>query len=137
MSALLLDTHVWIWYASGSDKLPKTAHKAITQAVHQGQLNIAAISLWELSMLVVKKRISIEMPSIEWINRSLEMAQINILPLTPTIALESCQLPGSFHEDPADRLIVATARVEKLTLFTSDSKILHYGQQKHVSCRKA
>jgi PIN domain nuclease of toxin-antitoxin system len=137
MNAILLDTHVWIWYANGSEDLSKPARKAITEALHQHKAFIAAISLWEIGMLNKKQRIILGMPYLEWINQSLELTHLQIAPLTTSIAAESCQLPGEFHGDPADQLIVSTARVEGLTLVTRDKLILAYSQQQYLTTLKA
>lgn len=136
MSGLLLDTHAFIWYINGSEEIGKSARKAITSALHSNQAYLAAISLWEIGMLDKKQRIILEMPALEWINKSIEMTHIRVLPITPAVAIESCNLPGKFHDDPADRLIVATARIEALTLISRDKQIHAYSQQKYVSALK-
>ena len=136
MKAFLLDTHVWIWYINGSEELSKSSKKTINQALHDRTVWLAAISLWEMSMLVKRKRIILEMPCLEWINQSIATTHMQIKQLTPEIAAESCNLPGSFHGDPADCLITATARVEGLTLFTRDTKLIEYSKQKYLSVIK-
>ncbi len=136
MSLILLDTHVFIWYTNGDKELSKSACKIIDVAYQNNSLYLAAISLWEISMLDVRKRIILEMPCLEWINKALELTHTQVIALTPSIATDSCFLPGKFHEDPADRLIVASARVEGLTLLTRDTKILAYGHSKYVSTMK-
>ncbi len=136
MNGLLLDTHAWIWYIEGSDEISKSTRKVISNALHDNQAYIAAISLWEIGMLDKKQRIIFEMPVLEWLNKSIAMTHIRTQPISPAIAIESCHLPGQFHEDPADRLIVATARVEALTLVTRDKRILAYSQHKYVSAIK-
>ena len=137
MNAILLDTHVWIWYINGSDELNKSVHKTITNSLYNNEVYIAAISLWEVSMLEKRQRIILEMPTLEWINKSMELTHIQLSPLTPPIAAESCHLPGKFHDDPADRMIVATARVEGLTVVTRDARILAYSENKYISAIKA
>ena len=137
MSAFLLDTHVWIWYANGNAELHSSIRKKITTALYENKAHLAAISLWEISMLDKKKRIILEMPCLEWINQFLELTRIRVLPITPAIATESCHLPGELQDDPADRLIIATARVERLTLMTRDSRILAYGRHKYITAIKA
>ena len=137
MNGLLLDTHVWIWYVNGNKELSNTAKKKITAALHHHEVYIAAISLWEISMLEKKKRITFEMSCLEWIKKSLDLTHIQIIPLLPTVAIESVNLPGEFHGDPADQLIVATARIEGLTLVTRDKQILTYSKSHHVAVMQA
>lgn len=137
MTSILLDTHVWIWYVNGSKDLSKIARKTITGAMYHNEAHLAAISLWEICMLDKKKRIILEMPCLEWINQSIQLTRLRILAMTPNIAIESCHLPGDFHDDPADRMIVATARVENLTLITRDKNILAYSKSKYISSIKA
>jgi PIN domain nuclease of toxin-antitoxin system len=133
MSPILLDTHVWIWYVNGSNELKKTTRDIITNSLQNFDAYLAAISFWELGMLDKKQRIILEMPYLEWINKSIEITHLHVAPLTPSIAAESCRLPGEFHGDPADQLIVATARVEGLAIITRDQKILEYSKHKYIS----
>lgn len=137
MNGFLLDTHVWIWYVNGSDELNKPTCKTITSALYHHEASIAAISLWEICMLDKKQRIVLEMPCLEWMHKFLELTRIQVLPITASIAAESCNLPGVFHEDPADRMIIATARIERLTMITRDQRILKYGKNKYISVVKA
>ena len=126
MSRYLLDTHVWLWYMNGNKDLARRTREIISEAIKNRAIYIAAISLWEIAMLEKKKRIVMEMPCLEWINRSIELIHLQVIELTPDIATESCHLPGAFHGDPADRLIVASARVENMVLITKDKGILSY-----------
>ena len=123
MKDLLLDTHVWIWLSlEKHDSLSTKARESIKQARHKW---ISAISLWELAKLVEKGRISFSIPLSTWIARSLNEVTIYIAELLPEIAVESTQLQG-FHQDPADQIIVATAREHNATLITGDQRILDY-----------
>lgn len=137
MRGLLLDTHVWIWYVLGDPEISKSLRKEIGNAIKENSIYIAAISLWEISMLESKGRIILEMPCLEWIKNAIEYTHAQVLHMTPEIAVESCHLPDSFHEDPADRLIVATTRVEGLPIVTRDARILQYSKQKHITAIKA
>lgn len=132
MKKIVLDTHAFIWHVNGEKTLSKATQKQIDAASQEGGLYLAAISLWEISMLDKKKRILLDMPCLEWLQQALELTHTQVLPVTPAIAVESCHLPGDLHEDPADRLIVSTARVENLTLLTRDTRILRYGENKYV-----
>lgn len=129
---ILLDTHTWIWLFNGASELSQEVIIQINRAGKQGQVFIAAISVWELSMLVAKNRITLSKPINQWVQESLSQPGVNLSPLTPEISIESSFLPGEFHGDPADRIIVATARINNLIIFTRDRKILSYGTQKYV-----
>ena|SRR3989338_5332389 len=135
MSDILLDTHVLIWYVNG-DEINKKTQTIIDSAIQNNCIYIAAISLWEIGMLAVKQRIILSMPCLEWINRVIHEMHLQILPITPNIAIESCHLPGNFHGDPADRLIIGTARVHGMTLMTRDTTILNFGKTKALSVIK-
>jgi PIN domain nuclease of toxin-antitoxin system len=132
MKGILLDTHVWIWLMEGAPELGRAHQKIINQAAQHSLVGIAAISLWEISMLIKKGRIRLEKPLLTWIKESLAMPGIELKPLTPEIAVENSQLPDGFHGDPADRLIVSTARVHGLSLLTRDEKILEYVKQEYL-----
>lgn len=127
MSALLLDTHTWIWLLLGDQLKPKTI-QAIEQAAYQQLLYLSAISVWELSMLVAKGRLQLHLSCSDWVSQALALPGLNLAPLLPAISIDSCSLPGVFHGDPADRLIVATARHYHASLLTRDARILAYAQ---------
>ena len=132
MKGILLDTYVWIWLMEGAPELGIDAQKMINQAARNSLIGISAISLWEISMLNMKGRIRLEKPLLTWVKEALALPGIELKPLTPEIAVESTQLPDGFHGDPADRLIVATARVHGLSLLTRDEKILAYVKQEYL-----
>ncbi len=77
-------------------------------------------------MLEAKQRIELDIPVAIWLSRAVKDTGIRVIDLSPDIAAESCSLPGNFHKDPADRIIVATARIHGLILLTRDQKILEY-----------
>lgn len=131
---ILLDTHTWIWLFSGSKELSTKEISLIDEAGSKGKVFISAISVWELSMLVAKNRITLSKPIKAWVRKSLDQPGVNLSLLTPEIAIESSFLPRNFHGYPADRIIVATARLEELILATRDRKILEYGEKGYVSC---
>ncbi len=131
--ALLLDTHVWLWLVNGDPVLGADALAAIERAAAAGSVLISAISVWEVAMIEAKGRVVLAKPCGQWVSEALSAPGLSLAPLTPEIAVESCQLPGAFHEDPADRLIVATARIADATLVTKDERIFAYGAAGHVS----
>jgi len=132
---LLLDTHTWIWYATGDKTITNKIKNDIEQARDEQSLFIAAISLWEISMLEKKGRIVLNMPCLEWIDMSMAKLGLQVIPLTAKVAVESCNLPGDFHGDPADRLIVATARHNNFLLLTRDTKIVEYSKASYCRAR--
>ena len=133
---ILLDTHIWIWLFNGSAELSKDAIEQIDFAGSKGKVFISAISAWELSMLVAKNRLNLFKPIRQWVKDSFSQPGVNLSSMFPEIAIESSFLPGEFHGDPADRIIVATARINSLILLTRDKKILSYSEQGYVNCLK-
>jgi PIN domain nuclease of toxin-antitoxin system len=123
MSDILLDTHVWIWVSlDDRNSLSTRAIRAIKESKRKW---ISSISLWELAKLVERKRIGFSIPVLEWMTRSVNEQQISIADLSPEIAVESTLLRG-FHKDPADQIIVATARISGMPLLTSDQRIRNF-----------
>jgi PIN domain nuclease of toxin-antitoxin system len=96
-------------------------------------IGISAISCWEVAKLVERGRLELPCSVREWFEQALAYPGIRILELTPEIAIASTQLPGEFHRDPADQIIVATARINDCPLITSDEKILSYPHVKTIS----
>ena len=122
---ILLDTHIWIWWVHGDPRL--TARQSqLLQDNERGGLGVSIISCWETAKLAALGRLTLPVTVDDWMSQALSYPGIRLFELTPQIAIESTRLPGSFHRDPADQIIVATARVEKLSLFTADAVILNY-----------
>jgi len=130
---LLLDTHVWIWLASGNSILSLSTRNAINRAKEREHLFISPISIWEISMLVERKRIALEMDVSDWLNQWIESPGIQIAQFSIPVALLSNRLPGSLHNDPADRILIATAYHENAVLITADGKILSYAKDPFIS----
>jgi PIN domain nuclease of toxin-antitoxin system len=122
---IVLDTHIWVWWVHSDAKLNEDHLKWLTEHETDG-LGISAISTWEVAKLVEYNRLTLPCPIREWFEQALAYPSIRLLNLTWQIALESTQLPGSFHKDPADQMIVATARIYDCPLLTVDEKILNY-----------
>ena len=130
---LLLDTHCWLWAQLGlTDNLSNTALSAIRSAEVAGNLRISVISIWELGMLEKRGRVVLPSSIRPWVEEALSKPGISLAPLTPEIALESVHLPGDLHGDPADRMIVATARLLRATLLTKDRRLVDYSRSRHV-----
>jgi PIN domain nuclease of toxin-antitoxin system len=117
---IMLDTHAWIWWASDPDRLSKKALEAVDAAP---RLAVAAISCWEFAMLVERGRITVDRNPVDWMEQSFNDLAIELLPLTPVVAVRSTQLGRGFHGDPADRQIVATSLVHSASLVTKDERI--------------
>jgi len=128
---ILLDTHTWIWSHSATKLLSDKVTKLV-QTTPTDQRAIASISIWEFAMMASKGRIAVKIDPRLWLENAVSKSGLRIIDLTPDIAMESCSLPGDFHRDPADRIIVATARTHNLTLLTKDKKILEYPHVKAV-----
>lgn len=122
---ILLDTHIWLWWLDQNDKLKDWQLKLIEKHQKEG-IGISIFSCWEVAKLVELKRIVFECSIDEWMTIALMYPGIQLIDLTPHIVIESTRLPGKFHKDPADQLIVATARIHNISLLTSDEKILDY-----------
>ena len=122
---ILLDTHVWWWALNEPERLSATAHKIIKE-ISPDKRAIASISMWEFSMMVSTGKVEINIPTVQWLDQAVNTTGIEVYDLNPRIAAESCNLPGEFHKDPADRIITATARINDVTLITKDRKIIDY-----------
>jgi len=131
--SLLLDTHVWIWFMLASDELAVSGRNVINRAAAAGRLRIAAISLWETALLASGGRVVLGRPLVQWMTQAVSAPGLAIEPLLPQVAVEAYSLPDRFHRDPADRLIVATARVANATLMTRDRRILDYADRGHLT----
>ena len=129
---ILLDTHALIWAVEDERRLGVDARAAITAAEQGDGLGISAITPWEIALLAEKGRLRLSREVREWVLAALALPAIGLLPIEPAIASESARLPGAFHADPADRLIVATARHYGAPLLTADYAILSYAAGGHV-----
>ena len=96
---IVLDTHAWIWWAAGSGRLPAAARKTIEGSESVG---VCAISLWEVAMLVAKGRLELDRNPLEWVKQALGLPRVELLPISPAIAIGAAALPSEFPGDPAD-----------------------------------
>lgn len=129
---IVLDTHIWVWWVHGDKRLTETQIETIT-ANETNVIGVSAISCWEVAKLVEYGRLVLPLPPKEWLEQALSYPGIRLLELTPEIAVESTQLPGEFHRDPADQIIVATARLHNCPLVTSDGNLLNYSHVKTIA----
>jgi len=122
----LLDTHTWVWWNMEPKKLSRKARAAIEDTQRYSEILLSAISPWEFCKLLEKERIGISCDPEEWMSEALRMPKLRLVPLTPAIAYRSTILPPPFHDDPADQIIVATARQENATIVSKDQFIRDY-----------
>ena len=120
---IVLDTHAWIWWISNPEKLGAVASSAIEQAMQENSIFLSSISTWEIALLVAKGRLALSINLRDWVRKIESLPFIRFMPVDNTITLRSVDLPGDFHADPADRIIVATALSTGLPLVTKDEKI--------------
>ncbi len=129
----LIDTHVWLWWENGTPgRISAEARKKIGEAESRSGLWIASMSLWEVAMLDSRGRVEVEPDALSWMRRSLAGPSRAVAPITPEIAVLSTRLPDAPVADPIDRILLATARVENMTLVTADRKLIDYGKRNHL-----
>lgn len=138
MPGLLIDTHIWIWYAEGIEgRLRQSIIDELDAALSAGNLLVSAVSVWEIGLLVAKGRISLSLPLRDWVRCALELPGLRLVPLGADAALEGSFLPGELHADPADRLLIAQARIGQHRLVTADHKLIDYGTSGHLKVLQA
>jgi PIN domain nuclease of toxin-antitoxin system len=126
---LLLDTHALVWAVEERPRLGGGAKRAINIAARLGQVAVSAISPWEIALLVSKGRLNLSTDVMVWAREALSRPGVNLVPLEPEIAIASTRLPFEMHADPADRILVATARHLGATLVTADKTLLALGKK--------
>lgn len=127
----LLDTHAWLWWVTEDRRLSAAARRAIAGSQRREALWLALISIWEVAKKVEKGQLVLDRPLDDWLDLATTMPGLQISQLTRAILVESCRLPAPFAGDPADQLIVATARAHGAVVVTKDRKMRDYS---HVRC---
>ena len=122
---IVVDTHIWVWWVHGDASLPASA-RALLDASEQTGIGVSAISCWEVAKVVEQNRLTLPCAVFDWLQQALAYPGVRLIELSPRICVESTQLPGAFHRDPADQIIVATARVLDAPLATMDGRIQSY-----------
>lgn len=120
---ILLDTHAWIWWLTGSGRLVARERDALSAAAAGRRLAISAISLWEAHMLEARGRVELPGPFPQWLAAASDPEVVQVIPLDTDIVLALDELPAGFHGDPADRIIAATARCKGMPLATWDKAL--------------
>lgn len=121
--SVLLDTHVWIWWLTPRSALPRRERAALDAAAERAPLMIAAITLWEAQLLHARRRLELPLPFADWLARATDERMVSVLPLDRDVVIALDGLPEKLPGDPADRLIVATARAHALPLATHDGRL--------------
>jgi PIN domain nuclease of toxin-antitoxin system len=122
----LLDTHAWVWWVTEDRRLSRPARRAIEKSQADDALALSLISIWELAKKVEKGQLVLDRPLDDWLDGATVPRGLHVLELTRPILVESCRLPAPFHGDPADQIIVATARHRDATIVTKDEQIRRY-----------
>lgn len=131
--ALLLDTHVWIWALQGGHPLLSPQVLDLIERVSlRGAVWMSVITVWEVALLDARGRVQLWQPVLDWVGTALTKPGVQLLPFEPEIAVASTRLPGDPHGDPADRILMASARVTGAPLVTCDGRILGYAAAGHL-----
>jgi PIN domain nuclease of toxin-antitoxin system len=128
---LLLDTCALIWLMEG-EPIKEASLEAIQSAADEDRLHVSLFSAWEVALLHGRSRRSFSAEPRAWFTLAIRRPGLNALPVTATILIDCHSLPGEFHKDPADRIIVATAREFQLKIVTRDQSMLGYAEQGFV-----
>ncbi len=128
---ILLDTHAWVWWVHGDARLLEKQREMLDAHTVEG-IGVSIISCWEVAKLVEYGRLKLPQDVAEWLGVALACPGLRLLDLTPAIVVESTRLPQPFHKDPADQMIVATARIHDWPLATAGDKILNYAHVRTV-----
>ena len=128
----ILDTHTWIWMQAFPDMLSAKAKRTVTGLTEEDELLLSAISIWEVCKLVEKGRISLFEDLEAWVEQALDVTGLRVVPLDFRVFQRSTSLPPPFNSDPADQMIVATARLRDATVITKDRLIRKYPHVKSL-----
>jgi len=123
----LLDTHVLLWWLEGGRRLSRAQKRVVDRASPDAPLHVSDISLWEVAVAYELGRIKLRLPLRDWLEAAVAPPLVVRAGISPAVAAEVAMLPVTFHRDPADRILVATARVLGATLVTSDERIADAG----------
>lgn len=122
----LLDTHAWVWWVTEDRRLSRPARRAIERAQSESALALSLISVWEVAKKVEKGQLVLDRPVDDWLDLATLQPGQQLVDITRAVLVESCRLPAGFHGDPADQIIVATARDLDATVVTKDQLIRSY-----------
>ena len=123
----LLDTHILLYWFGRNSRLSRAQKRVIQRAGPEQPLFVSDISVWEVANLHSLGRIQLDFPLRDWLEAATALPLVQRIGISPAIAAAVAVLPSTFHRDPADRIIVATAQVLGGTLLTHDSRIIDSG----------
>jgi PIN domain nuclease of toxin-antitoxin system len=123
---IVLDTHAWIWFASNPEELSSRAEQAIRRSVLKRQACVSSISVWEVALLAASGRLQLTIGVRDWLAKCEALPDFRFVPVDNLIASRSAFLPPPLHNDPADRIIIATAQTMGAAVVTKDVKIRNY-----------
>ncbi|MBN1674876.1 MAG: type II toxin-antitoxin system VapC family toxin [Kiritimatiellae bacterium] len=123
---IVLDTQAWLWWMHDPSRLSRKAKAAVERAEKSGGIRVSVISVWEVAVKTQSGKLALPMELDEWYQRALAYPELIVEPLCAADAIESTRLPGTFHKDPADRIIMALSRRHGAALVTSDALIRAY-----------
>jgi PIN domain nuclease of toxin-antitoxin system len=124
--AALLDTHAWVWWLTEDRRLSTRARSRIKGELAEQDLWISLISVWEVAKKVETKQLILDRPLAQWVDEAVTVPGLGVWELTRPILVQSCELPPPFHGDPADQILVATARHHGAVFVTKDQRIRRY-----------
>jgi PIN domain nuclease of toxin-antitoxin system len=127
LAVIVRPRFAWVWWVAGSGELPNRTRRRVQSAFAEDRLWVSAISAWEVALLVQRGRLELRLPVREWIARNEALSGLHFLPVDTTIGLPAVKLSG-LHQDPADRMIVASAELLAAVLVTRDERLQQYGR---------
>lgn len=128
----VLDTHAWVWWVTNDRRLSSRGRSAIERAAKRGELYLSIYSIWEMAKKIEKGQLALDRPLDEWLDAALSVDGLQVAELTRPLLVDSCRLPQPFHGDPADQIIVSTARALSATLVTKDARLQDYAHVRTV-----
>ncbi len=124
---IVLDTHALLWWVEGqASNLSSLGRRAIESERNSGEIIISSITAWEIALLVAKRRLGLAADVATWLAKVARIERLRFAPVDNEIAVAAVNLPGDLHRDPADRIIVATARHFNASLVTGDKQLRTY-----------
>lgn len=123
---IVLDTHAWVWWMSRSNALSRKVRRLLDQTTQERPALVSSISVWEVMLLARRGRLQLTMPVADWLAHAEALPMLRFVPVDNRIAMLAVDLPAPLHNDPADRIIVATALQVGAKLATKDEKLARY-----------